>query len=119
MKKLSILFFLLFPACGSEEIQPSEDISTVADVNLEDVPSCDKIIHAWCDYHIACDNVDDNITECIELMTYLYCPANGEVDNERYAVMCYHDLTTAECDAFEMSWPGTCYEALGFEEGCS
>jgi len=104
-------------ACGEvEEPKPVVEVTELPEVVK--TTDCFSLIHAWCDYHIGCGTVRDNISECMDLMGYLYCPADGSVESKRYAGVCYQDLTTAECGDHETGWPAACYGALGIEGDC-
>ena len=114
MRTLSLFALILFTGCGTTV---TEDLVT-EESPIQEVVGCASIARAWCEHHIECGTVHDNISECMELIQWLYCPSDNSVASEDKSAMCYHDLTTAECGSFEMSWPGSCYDALGFEEGC-
>jgi len=105
---------MLCLSCGSE---PAPNLTQVPSVP-EEYHGCQGLMKAWCEHHIACGAVYDNVSECMGLISYFYCGSSFEIAKPEKGAACYYDLTTAECDSWEMSWPGSCYEALAIEEGC-
>lgn len=116
MRLFSLFFALFLIGCTpvEEQVESPEPMLMMK----EEPTTCGSIARAWCEHHIKCGSVDNNIAECMELISWLYCGSDFQVENPSYGAACYHDLTTSECDSWEMSWPGSCYNALGIEEGC-
>lgn len=115
MRTISIIALTFLTACG---VSQEEELAVTTEAPIQQVTGCGAIAKAWCEHHIACGSAYDNIAECMEVIQWMYCPSDNTVLSGDKAATCYHDLKTAECDSFEMSWPGSCYDALGFEEGC-
>lgn len=108
-----VLVVLVSVGCG-----PVVEPEPIMEPPTSEITTCSAIIRAWCEHHIECGSVHDDLNECTGFMGYLYCGSDLQVPGEQYGAACYHDLTTAECDSWEMSWPGSCYAALDMEEGC-
>lgn len=111
--KNALIVFLLLAGCDVSDV---DAVGTHAE--LKETTTCESIVRAWCEYHIECGTVNNNITECTHMMSWLYCSDDIELENSEYGAMCFHDLKTSECNEYENSWPGSCYYVLGIEESC-